>query len=230
MTNRFSISIEPWIQGFRDHIRLNPLLPLEFQLKRKYLFWREQAEDKGDITELKKVIEHNSSLRIDFGWSFESAHLYEKLMEDCLREIAPNFNIVAGQLISDTTCSWLGFIPYNVFERMAYEDLNLNELIIFNNEMLNFQKEVIQFICNHKIYKQHAILRDDRYRFDLFKQFRNDPDKLAEGYRYYLDSINDICVVSSLPRDLLEEDIGVHFLREPELFFGLLEFSILKGE
>jgi hypothetical protein len=229
MIDRFSIAKDTWTSGFQVHVSLNPLKDPDIQLQRRYLHFRAN-EDKGSPSELRKIIDYNSSLRINFGWSFESSFMYESMMKECLSIIIPKFNVSTGKLISDSTCSWLGFLPFNVFERTAFEHLSVYGLILFNNEMINFQKSVIQSILNHRIYKQHALLRDNRYRFDLFKQSRKDSLELSDKYRQYMDAILEISSMTSVPRDLIEEDIGVHFLYDPNLFFELLSFSILKGE
>ena len=67
------------------------------------------------------------------------------------------------------------------------------------------------------------------YRHEYFKQFRKDPDALADAYQYYMGAVTDACMLTAISRDLLEMEIGCHFLHNPELFFQLLEISILQG-
>jgi len=227
--DRFVITNETCNIGFQEHVTLNILKPIYDQLGRRTLAHR-NGGNKGNAEEIKKIIEKNSSLYVGFGWSFESSHFYNIIMNDCIREVIPNFNEHAGQMISDTRCSWLGFVPHNTFEKSAYENLNIPELILFNNELVNFQHDVIRFIAQHIIYRQHALLRDDRYRFAIFKAVRKDRIALADAYYYYMRAVHDVGLINALPRELLEEHIGSHFLHHPDLYFELLEFSILKGE
>ena len=83
---------------------------------------------------------------------------------------------------------------------------------------------------NHRIFKQHALMRDNNYRFSYFKSRRDNKAELAEAYHFYMNSIHEACLLNQVTRDIVELDIGCHFLSCPDLFFELLEFSILKGE
>jgi hypothetical protein len=226
---RFVIANETCKIGFQEHVTLNILKPIYEQLGRRTLAHR-LGENKGKPDELKKIIEKNSSLYVSFGWSFESSHFYKIIMDDCIREVIPNFNEHTGQMISDMRCSWLGFVPHNAFEKASYENLNTYQLILFNNELVNFQHDVIRFITQHTLYKQHALLRDDRYRFAVFKSVRKDREALADVYYNYMKAVREVGLINALPRELLEEHIGSHFLYHPDLYFELLEFSLLKGE
>jgi hypothetical protein len=151
-------------------------------------------------------------------------------MKECLEEVMPNFNVCVPELISDLRCSWIGFAPYNSFEKEEFDDMSVYALISFNNDLIDFQIKVIKFIINHPIYKQHAILRNEQYRFELFKVARKDNALLEEMYGYYLNAINSICGLTSVPRDIVEQEIGCHYLGNPKLFFELLDFSILQGK
>jgi hypothetical protein len=184
----------------------------------------------GDSKSIQKIIENNSSLRVDFGWSFESAYHYETVMDDCIRAVVHKYNDKVGMMISDMRCSWLGFVPFNVFDRHVYEDMSIYSLILFNNEVIDFQKDVINFVSNHPIYREHAILRDTAYRFSYFKEIRKNPVALSAAYAYYLSAIGNVSAIKPVPRSILEGDIGCHFLYNPDLFFELLDFSILNGD
>ena len=226
----FTILTDQCTIGFQDHANINPLLPIDKQLNRRRLYFRTNPEAMSDHRILKKVIENNASLRINFGWSFESEYHFKKLMAECIEEIAPRFNCNVGILISDLRCDWLGFVPHNVFDKEAYVDLSTWGLILFNNEIIDFQINVVEYIIGHEIYKEHSMLRDDTYRFECFKRVRKDREALVDAYHYYMKSIKGVCAIKSIPRDYLEEQIGCHFLYNPDLFFELLEFSKLKGE
>ena len=226
---RFSIQSESYTSGFHEHVTLDLRSPVVEQLRRKRLQFR-MSGLQGEIAALKGIIQRNSSLRVSFGWSFERSDHYETIMAECLDIVAPKYNVGINQMISDLRCSWLGFVPFNIFEKPIYEDLSPASMILFNNELIDFQTDVVKFIAEHRIFRQHSILRSDSYRFDTFKECRKDPDALEDLYRYYIQAMQDISLVNGIPRDYLEEQIGCHFLYHPELFFELLEFSILKGE
>lgn len=186
--------------------------------------------DSGNADSLRRIICNNASLRVDFGWSFESGGYFETIMKECLQNTLPRHTEFLPQMVSDLRCSWIGFMPFNSFEAMAFERMSLYSLIAYNNDLVDFQIDVIKFIINHPIYKQHAILRDEKYRFELFKVARKNPDLLAELYGYYMEAVSDVCGIESLPRDILESEIGCHFLHHPKVFFELLNFSILQGK
>ncbi len=223
------MTLDPCIIGFQEHVKLNLQKPVADQLRRRKLFHR-GGTAAGNPTEIKKIIEHNASLRVDFGWSFESSYHYQIIMNGVVDKIVPCYSEHAGLMTTDGTCSWLGFVPHNAYDREVYNDLNIHSLIEFNNDIIDFQTKVVEFVCDHQIFKQHAIMRADYYRFSYFKNIRKDRDLLAEAYRYYMNAIHEVCLINAIPREILEEQIGCHFLYHPDLFFELLEFSILKGE
>lgn len=225
--SKFTILMDSCTIGFHRHVSIDILEPIEEQLERIYII--PGQDDCVSTAEIRKVIENNSSLRVYFGWSFESATFYKQVMYDCLREILPRLSILVGELITDLRCSWLGFSPYNVFEKNVYENLDKTELILFNENLIKYQTDVIKFISNHRIFRQHALLRDNTYRFSYIKEKRNNPALLSSVFEEYMCSVNDICGLNKISRDLIEDQIGCHFLNYPDLFFELLEFSILRG-
>jgi hypothetical protein len=155
---------------------------------------------------------------------------YQSVMDDCIRDVIPMFNQYAGLMTADSSCYWIGFVPHNFYDREVYKDMSLYSLILFNNDIIDFQIKVIEYISNHEISRQRAIINNDHYRFDYFKNIRKNRSALSEAYQYYINSINIVENINTIPRDLVEQDIGCHFLYQPDLFFELLEFSILKGE
>ena len=225
---KFTITHDASTIGFQEHIVFTPLKPIDNQLHRIRLSIEKDAD--GNPEEFKRVIDYNSSLRVDFGWSFESSYHFDTIMNECVEEVIPKFNVATGLMTTDMTCCWLGFIPHNSYDREVYKDLSRYGLILYNNELIDFQTEIITFIVNHPIFRQHAILRDDRYRFEYFKDLRKNRSALAEAYRYYMDAIHEVGLLPAISRDIMEEQIGCHFLREPDLFFELVSFSKLKGE
>lgn len=151
-------------------------------------------------------------------------------MAECIDIVVPRYNVGLNPMVSDLRCSWLGFVPFNTFDKTVYEELSPAAMILFNNELIDFQADVVKFISEHKIFRQHSILRSDTYRFATFKESRKDKEALEDLYRYYIQAMQDVSSVKGIPRDYLEEQIGCHFLHHPDLYFELLEFSILKGE
>lgn len=224
----FIITTESCSIGFNSHITLDPLSPIETQMGRQKLVSR-AGREKGNVNDLRAIIERNASLRVAFGWSFESGGQYEQMMEECLKEIVPRYNMYLGSMISDLRGSWLGFAPFNAFEKHEYEHLGIYGLIIFNNELIDFQTEVVRFISKHKCFLQHSLLRNADYRYKYFKAIRNNPGELFEAFHYYLDAINDTISMTAIPRQIIEEQIGCHYLGHPEVFYELLEFYKLKG-
>lgn len=227
---QFNILTEAYSTGFYDHARIDLLKPInDKQFNRQRIEFRSNR-NQGDKLSLKNIIDKNSSLRVDFGWSFEGTNHYEQIMKECIEEISPKYTYGTNLMVSDQRCSWIGFIPYNVFEKSVYEDLSDDRMIQFNNSLVDFQLDVLKFITEHKIFLQHSITRNKSYRFELLKSRRQDRALLEDSYHYYIQSNKEISQISSIPRDLLEEHLGCHFLYHPDLFFELLEFSILKGE
>jgi hypothetical protein len=225
---KFTITDDARIIGFQQHIVFAPLSPVEIQLHRLRLSIEEDVDSSHET--LKHVITYNASLRVDFGWSFESSHHFDTIMSECVKEVIPKFNIATGLMTTDLTCCWIGFVPHNSYDTEVYKDLSQYKLILYNNELIDFQIDIITFIVNHPIFLQHAILRDERYRFDYFKRLRKNRSGLAEAYQYYMNATHEIPRWSGIPRDIIEEQIGCHFLYEPDLFFELVSFSKLKGE
>ncbi len=224
----FTISHDACTIGFQNHVTLALCSPIEEQLRSRTLKFR--AAYQGSAAALKNIIIRNSSLRIDFGWSFESGKHFEDMMDDCIRDVLPRYNIALPLMTTDMRCSWLGFVPYNTFESDEFNRLSLNNLILFNNDLVNFQADVVKYMSEHKMFLRTALLRCDPYRFNYFKAKRKNVIELEDAYHEYMDSIKDVCMLNGLPRDILEENIGCHFLYHPDLFFELLELSVLKGD
>lgn len=226
--DRFTITLSVYPIGFEEHVTLNILAPIVDQLQRKILYFRRGVEH-GDVDDIRKIIERNSSLRIAFGWSFESTKVYKDMMEECCDVIRPLHERAAGNMVSDMRCDWLGFVPFNAFEREILGDMSMYSLIMFNNELVNYQIEVVKFISQHRHFKEHSFLRNNTYRFDYMKSMREDPIALEDAFHYYIDAIQSTSGVSSIPRSFVEEMIGCHFLKHPDTFFELLEFYMIKG-
>jgi hypothetical protein len=225
----FAITDETCTFGFHDHVSLDPLRPIIEQLDRKKLFHR-RSGDCGNPFRIQKIIEQNSSLRVDFGWSFESESMYKTILDECIDKIAPKYNIGMIDMTSDMRCSWLGFVPFDLFNRDIYEKLSMYGMILYNNEVVAFEEEVVQFVVDHKLFKQHSLTRNERYRFEYLKSIRQDSEALEDAYWQYLHAIQEITQIREIPRDIIEEDIGCHFLYHPALFFELLSITKLKGE
>jgi len=222
------MTLNPCTTGFQEHVSLSLLKPVASQLRRRRLYHR-SGREKGDPEAIKKIIETNASLRVNFGWAFESSHHYNIIMDGVIKEIVPLYNEHAGLMTTDGTCCWIGFVPHNSYDREVYKDMPVHELIEFNNNIIDFQIKVVEFISNHLIFRQHAMMRDHYYRFSFFKEIRKDREALADAYHYYMNAVHETCLINCILRDSVEEQIGCHYLNHPDLFFELLEFSILKG-
>lgn len=225
---RFTISPDPCTTGFYEHVHIKLDLPVSDQLHRRRLFLR-QGIDQGSSRELIKIIGNNSSLRVAFGWSFESAQLFQSVMQDCITAVRPAFVGDIVSLTSDNRCDWVGFTPFNTFDQIYYENLCIEDLIFFNNNLIKYQTSIIEHLVNHPVYRFHAILRDDNYRFKYFKEKRKDSVALGEAFQYYVDAVQTITGSAAMPRFIIEEMIGCHYLYNPDVFFELLEFFKLKG-
>lgn len=224
----FRISKDSCTIGFQEHVTINLHKPVEDQLHRRKLFFR-SGLDKGNISELIKIIEWNSSLRIGFGWSFESTFILERVMVECEHSIRPTFVGKVIEMTSDTRCDWFGFVPFNIFDQSYYSDLCISDLIEFNNGLINYQTDVVKFVITHPDYRYHAILRDEHYRFNYFKNIRRDPVALSDAFQYYIDAVKATSGLNAVPRFLVEQEIGCHYLHHSDVFFELLEFHKLKG-
>jgi hypothetical protein len=224
----FTIFSEPCSIGFQSHARLYPDKPVTPELHRRRIHYRSGLESV-DPNEIKKIIEWNSSLRVAFGWGFESTESLNIIMKDCESHLSntPRFDIC--NIASDLRCDWIGFIPFNTFDKMLLQDLTIKELIEFNNELINYQIDVVTFISNHRIYQSHAIVRDSEYKYRYFKKIRKDPVALAAAFQYYIDSIMISSGLTSIARDIVEEMIGCHYLYHPDVFFESLNLNILRG-
>lgn len=225
---KFTITTESCATGFFEHVTLDLSNPIEDQLRRRYLYVR-RGSDLGSPRELIKIIEQNSSLRISFGWSFESAEAYKLMMNECLEKLILNYSVSSVHMTSDSRCNWLGFLPYDCFEKELLSEFSIYSLIEFNNELVRFQTDVVKFISTHKSFLQHSIIRNNEYRFKYYKDRRKDPVALSEAFQFYIESVKDTTGINSVPRSFVEEFIGCHFLHHPDTFFELVEFFMLKG-
>ncbi len=224
----FNLHSETCTTGFQLHATVTPLNPIPASIQGRSI--RHNSFISGITnTGLKKIIDRNTSLRIEFGWSFESDIVFNRLMQDCVSTIGPKYGISTYNLISDMRCSWLGFMPLNSFEKYEYEDLSTYSLIIYNNEIIRFQEEVLTYVTHQKEFIQHAISRDKDYRYDYFKPIRTNRDKLETAFNDFVMAIRETIMMDSIPLCIIEESIGCHYLHYPDLFFELVSFNTLKG-
>lgn len=228
-SDKYSISMDSCSIGFEEHFHYNPFKPLSEQLNRRFLYHRANRP-KGEHVAIKKIIESNASLRVSYGWSFESTWQMSTVFDEIEQIVHPKYNCQVNQIISDTRGDWFGFLPFNAFEKEMLDDLSLYSLIEYNNDLMNFQIEVIDYFISHPLFKQHMLIRDDKYRFTRFKEVRKDSAMLTLLYREYIDSLINILGHESFPKDIIDMEIGCHFVYNPELYFELMNFSVLKGE
>lgn len=214
--------------GFQIHVTLNPLKDVGSQIERRKLVTR-LTPDQGSTSALKSIIDKNSSLRISFGWSFESTDVMKKMMDECLLPLEESYGHLCSNLVTDLRGDWFAFMPYNTFEKSIYENLDSHGLITFNNRLCDFQLDVIESIRDHRIYRQHLILKDTNYRYDIFRNVRKNPTGLVELFHNVIESLEGTLGITKYPRQIIEEMVGCHFLYYPDIFFELLEFYMLKG-
>lgn len=225
----FNLYRDTCTTGFHFHATSTPLNPVPLSLKNRKIQLNKYAV-KLTCNDVKKIIDRNTSVRVDFGWSFESDKILTDTVNQSLELIKPKYEIPVYNIVSDMRCSWIGFMSMNAFEREQYENLSLYNLIAYNNEIVCFQEELIQSITSQKSFVQHAITRDKEYRYDYFKSIRNDRTELEAAFSEFVDAIKDTIMIRSIPLYLIEDSIGCHYLNCPDLFFELVSFSILKGD
>lgn len=229
LKNTFEILVESKTIGFQQHYMLNPAKPVASTLDRRVLYHRADRDATTNRSELKKIIDTTASLRVGFGWSFEDISTFRCMIDECIVESSKKFNMGLNGLVSDLSGDWIGFRPYNVFERAVFEDLSTYGLIIFNNELIEYQIDLLERIQQTQLYLDHAILRDDSYRFTYFKNIRREDTLLAEGFHYIMDAINNTTGIQCMPRSYIEELIGCHYMHHPDVFFEILNFYTLAG-
>lgn len=231
--NRYFTVETDYRTGFQEHVPINSLETIDDSfLRRRRLFYRHAGSvDKGHVSHIKKIIDTNTSLRIGLGWSFESTSNMTLMFEDCYRELVPKFerHIVIPHVVSDFRGDWFGFVPYNLFEKSNYEDQDLYQLILYNNSLIDFQTDVVKFVLQHPTYRAHELCRNEQYRYRVFKNIRSQSDQLEDLTKQYLDALEYTTGLNKFPRELIEQDIGVHFLQHPGLFFELMDFYSLQG-
>lgn len=229
----FTISPEVWAQGFQAYSSLNPDLPIEPQLRRQRIQQIayssiEYEHNNNNLNGIKRVIEWNSSLRVSLGWRMSSASLTDVIFE-CTEtaESSPRFNII--EIVSDLRCDWIGFLGFNTFDKLNFETLSKTELIDFNNEIIDYQVDVLTNLSKHPVYRSYRIVRDLEYRYNYFKAIRKNPIALGHAFQYYIDALMVTSELNTIAADVIEEMIGHHYLYYPEVFFESLNFNILRG-
>ena len=225
---RFVITNKTCNINFLECVKLDITKPIEQQLNRFRLVSR-IGRERGNVQELRDIIDKTSSLKVSFGWNFKSRDQFEIMMQECIAEVTPDYNMLTGTLVSDLALNWIGFMPFDVFDKMVYQDLGIYGLILFNNELVNYQIDVISFVSRHKFYIQNSLLQNPDYRFKYYKSIRNNQVALLEAFHYYIDSVISVDDTTLITRRRVEETIGYHYLNYPEVFFELLEFYKLKG-
>lgn len=223
---QFNVSWGPDTLLFYNHTLIDPSYDIGAQLGSKSLSHRKVATANSHKT-LCEIVKKNVSLKVSFGWSFESAIHLDTVMNDAILAIAHKYNDGVGNIVSDLRCNWIGFI--DPVGGPKYKDLSIYSLIAFNNELIKYQEEIINFVVMHPIYKQHSLTRNGRYRFNYLKSIRTDVDALEAAYWEYIEAFRFTMNDPKVSIDIIEEDLGCHFLHHTELFFELLTLSSLKG-
>lgn len=191
--------------------------------------YRDTVSNTATVVEALKTIRNNSSLRLNFYWSFESMGMLESVITDCLNIIKPPLAPEYCSMISDPGCNWIGFKKYNDFTCLRLQETVPDHLVEFNETLVEYQSDVAQFISNHCLFKQHEIIRDDVYRYNTFSALKDDREQLYDAFQYTMESLLNTSGVSPIPLSIVEAMIGCHYLRHPDIFFELVDFNILQG-
>lgn len=218
--------------GFQEHVSLARVQTVdEAVLRRRRLFYRHHTETTEQLQYIRRVLQSNSSLRIGFGWSFESTAFMINLFDECYADLIPRFErqITIPRTVSDFRADWFGFETFNLFDQTALEGLDAYQMIVFNNSLIDFQIDMVRFVVQHPHYRAHQLCRDDSFRYARFKQARQNPDSLEDLTKEYLDSLKITTGMLSFPREIIEQSIGMHFLNHSSLFFELMDFYSLQG-
>lgn len=96
------------------------------------------------------------------------------------------------------------------------------------DEMIEYQRNIINQIINHAIFKRNALIFYEPYRHDRFLNIRNNTESLCDLARYYIESMHSTYNVFAT-EEIIEKEIGYHFLKFPDLYFELITFYKLKG-
>jgi hypothetical protein len=175
-------------------------------------------------TMVETIIAH-ASLKIDFGWSFESSDQLSSIMNECIEHFEGMRSQYYFDVISDFRGNWIGFIPFGTIDTT----LGVEQLIQYNNGLINFQTAIVKFIVSHTCFQQHAVLRDDNYRYEYLKKLRHNPDDLSDFFHYYIDAIYSTTGINMVFRKHLDIQISCHYLYYPEIYFELLTLYTLRG-
>ncbi len=206
---------------------IDPCEPIAGQICRRALKYVQGLSGDNERNEILQLLEWNSSLGVWFQWSFRQDE-FSKILSECEASVKPEFTGNIASVYSDNSCSWIGFLQFDTFDRLYYQDLCIEDLIDFNNRLIRYQTAVVEFITSHPLYKQYGIVYNDTYRYRHFKQLRKDPVALSGAFQYYIDSLLQIGF-AKVSVDTIDVDIGCHYLYHPDVYFELLDFNKLKG-
>lgn len=226
MRGTFSVSKDICTIGFQTHSVINPELSVNEQLHRRKLYFRPGL---GNPNELIKIIEWNSSLRIAFGWGFGSVSSLENVINDCMISLSSHPIVDLVNIISDIRCDWFGFVPFSVFDREYYKNFCIEDLVVFNNNLIDYHIKFAEAFSDHRNYRYQLFVKDERYRYNFFKNIKHNPNALYNAFHYYIESAMNTSGLKSIPRDIVDLTIGCYYLHHPEVFFESLEFNMLKG-
>lgn len=170
-------------------------------------------------------IQFNESLSFGFGFSVKPSNILEKIVSECLEKIS-NISF-SGIIVSGRHCSSINFVPA---KDNNFMHLSLAELIDYHKDLIKFQITFIKLLTEHSLFIQSGLFRCNEYRFRAFKDIRNNRSKLIDLYNLYINAGTDLKTFSANDKDIVESEIGCHFLGDPSLFYELINFSILQGK
>ena len=179
--------------------------------------------------ELIENIRKASSLYVEIGWSFESAEDMTDIFTDCQIDCMSKFGSHLGDIVTDNRCSWFGFVPLDPITSNWLTLFTISELNYYYNCMVAYQTAVIEYIQGHQKFFKYALTRDDDFRFAYMKAQRNHTDQLIDTFWLYVNAKIEINKIPYVFRDIVEIQIGCHYMKCGTEFIQQLEILQLKG-
>jgi hypothetical protein len=196
--------------------------PIEQAIHRRRLF-HSTLISSDFIPELLEIIRWNSALSVNFEFPYFSTGLPEKEVSKLL-EVADPYNISKYvPVLYDTACTVVGFKPLNHLETEIMKSVGLENLLLFNNRLIDYQARFLKEVAASPVYIQQLLKHDRNFRFGQFKKARKSKEDIVDLFHNYISA------VAPISQDELEMQVGCHFLSYPDLFGELLNFSKLKG-
>lgn len=179
--------------------------------------------------DLVRSIRQFSGLYIDFGWAFETPDDIELIFNDFLDNYYKS-KYDFGDIFTDHRCSWFGFEPLWPINTSYLDDMSLEELNTYQEQLVDYQIDVITHVQNHPLIFKYFLTRDSEFRFDYLKSKRENIDELTNGFWEYVTASMEISRFPYVFKDILEKEIGCHFIDHSSIYHELLLVLKLKGQ